>query len=192
MRVNAVTAGILVTTALLSMNVLGTRPAHAAVRKVTCLCGCPDDHKARKVERAVPRRVARRAVRPLYDYAAAAPVSPVWHGEWRVAPNDGAVPAPAYMPSPQAANTPQPGYDPPADGIPVDQRGWNGGVGYRAEGGGGGGGGFVDGFGQIHFGQGGNQENGPTYNSYNQSFQYNPSVAAPFQPRLMGGVAPSK
>jgi hypothetical protein len=78
------------------------------------------------------------------------------------------------------------GYDETA-GLQIDRGGWSGGVGGDPEGGGGGGGG---GFGQIHFGQGGNQENGPTYNSYNQSFQYNPSQAAPFRPRLMGGFAP--
>jgi len=42
----------------------------------------------------------------------------------------------------------------------------------------------------VHFGTGGSVENGPTYNSYNQSFQYNPSQPGPFQNRLMGGFAP--
>jgi hypothetical protein len=73
----------------------------------------------------------------------------------------------------------------------IDPRGFNGGVGYGADGGGGGGGaGFVDGYGQVHFASGGGVQNGPTYNSYNQSFQYNPSQPGPFQPRLMGGFAP--
>ena len=80
-------------------------------------------------------------------------------------------------------------YGPPPDdfdemaGLQVDRGGWSGGVGGDPAGGGGG-------FGQLHFGQSGNQENGPTYNKYNQSFQYNPSEAAPFRPRLVGGFAP--
>ena len=74
----------------------------------------------------------------------------------------------------------------------VDDKGWTGGVGANADGGGGGGGGFMDGFGQVHFAQGGGTQNGPTYNDYNQSFQSNPSAPAQFQPRLMGGLAPSK
>jgi len=87
--------------------------------------------------------------------------------------------AEAYGPPPEA-------YD--EAGLQLDRGGWSGGVGGDPEGGGGGGGGF----GQLHFNNGGNEENGPTYNSYNQSFQSNPSVAGPFRPRLMGGFAPSK
>ena len=70
----------------------------------------------------------------------------------------------------------------------VDDKGWTGGVGYNAEGGGGGGGGFTDGYGQVHFANGGGAQNGPTYNDYNQSFQSNPSVPGAFQHRLMGGL----
>ena len=78
-----------------------------------------------------------------------------------------------------------PGYE--AEGLKIEDRGWTGGVGYAPDGGGGG---FVDGYGQVHFANGGG-ENGPSYNSYGQSFQFNPSQAGPFQPRLMGGFAPS-
>ena len=79
---------------------------------------------------------------------------------------------------------PPPGYD-GISGMRVDTRGWTGGVGY-GDGGGGGGGGLMDGYGQVHFAQGGSVENGPTYNSYDQSFQYNPSQAGPFQNRADG------
>ena len=66
------------------------------------------------------------------------------------------------------------------EGLTIDRYGWTGGVGYGAEGGGGGGGFFF---------ANGNQ-NGPTYNSYGESFQPNPSMAHPFQNRSMGGLAP--
>jgi len=81
---------------------------------------------------------------------------------------------------------PPPGYEAP--GLRIDDGGWTGGVGYAPEGGGGAG--FVDGYGQVHFANGGGAENGPTYNSYGQSVPFNPSQAGPFQPRLMGGFAP--
>ena len=108
----------------------------------------------------------------------------------RQAPNDAVIDLPpdGYIPSPQAYGPP-PGYE--DAGVQVDNNGWSGGVGYGGDGGGGGGAGFVDGFGQVHFGNGGSVENGPTYNNYGQSFQYNPSQAGPFQPRLMGGFAPA-
>lgn len=65
------------------------------------------------------------------------------------------------------------------EGLTIDRYGWTGGVGYGAEGGGGGGGYF--------FANG--DQNGPTYNSYGESFQRNPSMARPFQNRSMGGLA---
>ncbi len=129
-------------------------------------------------------RVFRRyADNGYYNYGAAAPVTRhEWHGQWRVVPNDATIPGPmAYGPPPPT------GYEP--EGMQVDDRGWTGGVGTASDGGGGGG--FVDGYGQAHFANGGSIENGPTYNSTNQSFQFNPSQAGPFQPRLMGGFAPS-
>lgn len=120
----------------------------------------------RLVQRDVHRRrLARRAPRPgsgTYDYAAAAPFR--WQGQW----------APAA-----------PIVSPGDEGLRIEDRGWTGGVGNAPDGGGGG---FVDGYGQVHFANG--AENGPTYNSYGQSFQPNPSQAGPFQPRLMGGLAP--
>jgi hypothetical protein len=156
----------------------------------------------------------RRVARSYYNYAAAAVVRDGrGHGEWRVAPNDGQVPglidvqpaccaAPAPMPGPCCAPMaygPPPAYGPPVMYGPqpdayaqVDDKGWTGGVGYNADGGGGGGGGFTDGFGQVHFANSGSAQNGPSYNGYGESFQSNPSVPAQFQPRLMGGLAPSK
>ena len=202
MRVRLLTAGFLLTSAIVSMTSLATLPASAHQARVTCLCDCPDDHKAKPHAAArpvmpAPRRAARRAA--VRHYAQAAPrggyseggyysyssASPViqreWHGAWRQAPNDAYIPGPgpmAYY-----------GPPPPPQGLRIDDRGWSGGVG-GGEGGGGGGGGD-GGFGQVHFGNGGSVENGPTYNSYNQSFQYNPSQAGAFQPRLMGGLAPA-
>jgi hypothetical protein len=103
-----------------------------------------------------------------------------WHGRWHAAPNEAMIPGP-----------PPAGYYPPAaappcncgEGLHVDQGGWTGGVGYAAaqEGG------FMDGYGVMHFGSAGN---GPTYNSYGQSFQYNPSMPRPFAPR--GGFGPRR
>ena len=149
-----------------------------AKAKVTCPCDCPKDQAVRQHAQArlAPRRMAhgafrRYADRGYYSYGAAAPVvRHDWHGQWRVVPNDTAI-VPHY------------GYS--QEGVPVDDRGWTGGVGTAADGSGG----FVDGYGQVHFANGG--ENGPSYNSYGQSFQFNPSQAGPFQPRLMGGFAPS-
>jgi hypothetical protein len=202
MRVTALTVGLLLAGAAIS-SVL-TNPAMATTHKVSCLCDCPDDYKvkprhseARPAVRRPVRRVARQSGGGYYDYASASRVGGggEWHGPWRVAPNDmiqaydappQSYPVADYGPPPDAYGPP-PGYYEP---VRVDDKGWSGGVGANADGGGGGGGGFMDGFGQVHFGNGGNQENGPTYNSYNQSFQYNPSVAGQFQPRLMGGLAP--
>jgi len=194
MRVFAVKAAILATTVLIATAALGAAPALAGGTKAACACDCPDDHKVKAMPRpAAPMRRPARAVYG-YRYGQAVPVSlRGWHGAWRVAPDDGMVPG----------YGPPPGYygPPPQDyGIHIDDRGFVGGVAYGASGvgyggsgvgdGGGGGAGFADDFGQVHFAQGGNAENGPTYNSYGQSFQYNPSVAGPFQSRLMGGLAP--
>lgn len=203
MRVSALTAGILLTTAIVSISSI--QPAMAHKSRVTCLCDCPDDfrgdHKV-KAKAAVrpaappPRRVVRRAARHYaggghYNYGMAGMIQadPMiqreWHSEWRAAPNDAFIPGPAPMP--MAYGPPPP--PPMIEGMRIDDRGWTGGVG-DAYGGGGGGGGGDGGFGQVHFGTGGSVENGPTYNSYNQSFQYNPSQPGPFQNRLMGGFAP--
>jgi len=188
MRVHGFTVGLFLTTAILSTAV--TTHALAAPAKVSCLCDCPDDAKARP-RHAVRPRAPRRVARAMgYDYAAARPVNQYgWHSEWRRVPSDAVIDLPpdGYIPSPQAYGPP-PGYE--DEGVQVDNNGWSGGVGYGADGGGGGGAGFMDGFGQVHFGNGGSVENGPTYNSYGQSFQYNPSQPGAFQPRLMGGFAP--
>jgi hypothetical protein len=197
MRVRVLTVGFLLTSALVSITSLAAiRPAEAHASKVTCVCD--HDHKAKPAARSSVRKVVRRmASRPAmrqsggyYNYGSAGAYRQgEWHGEWRVAPAMGPAaygPPPGdYGPGPDAYGPPPDAYD--EAGLQVDRGGWSGGVGGDPEGGGGGGG-----FGQIHFGQGGNQENGPTYNGYNQSFQYNPSVATPFRPRLMGGFAPTK
>jgi len=195
MRVTVFTASILLTTALVSISALATAtPAKADGNGGVCVCD--EKAKAKPVKRSTVRKTERRvaAARPArqasyYDYGSAGRWQSEWHGEWRVAPNMG--PSGGYYEEGAV-------YGPPADefaggydemaGLQIDRGGWSGGVGGDPEGGGGGGGGF----GQLHFGLGGNQENGPTYNNYNQSFQYNPSQAAPFRPRLMGGFAPTK
>lgn len=196
MRVSLLTAGLLLTTAIVSTTSLAISPASANQARVTCLCDCPDDHKVKSHAQArpvmpAPRRAAHRMARHYagggyYSYAAAAPViQREWHGGWQQAPNDAFIPGPAPGP---VAYGPPPGYGEPE--MRVDDRGWTGGVGASPEGGGGGG--FMDGFGQVHFANGGSAENGPSYNSYNDSFQSNPSQPGPFQPRLMGGLAPVK
>ncbi len=198
MRVSVFTAGILLSSALVSITSLAmSTPAMADGSGGICVCD--EKAKAKPVQRTVRKVVRRVAARPAmrrggyYDYGSAGAFRSEWHGEWRVAPDMG----PAAYGPPQGGGYYEEGgasYGPPPDdagydetaGLQVDRGGWSGGVGGDPEGGGGGGGGF----GQLHFGQGGNQENGPTYNNYNQSFQYNPSQAAPFRPRLMGGFAP--
>jgi hypothetical protein len=193
MRVTILTASLMLTSAMVMLT--APAPAFAANQcKVvtTCSCDCPAPAKTRHARRKASRRVARHA--EYYDYAAAAPVRMGgWHGAWRVARQGYVAPmaAPVYY-GPPPAYGPPPGYGPPPPGyydseMGIDDRGFDGGVGYGYGDGGGGGG-----FGQLHFGLGGSVENGPNYNSYNQSFQYNPSQAGPFQNRLMGGLAPSK
>jgi hypothetical protein len=155
-----------------------------AKTKVTCPCNCPKDQAVSQHAQArpAPRRMAYRAFHRYadsgyYNYGAAAPViAHEWHGRWRVAPNGAIIPGPV------------PPYGSYQEGVSVDDRGWTGGVGTAPDGSGGGG--FVDGYGQAHFANGGSVENGPSYNSYGQSFQFNPSQAGSFQPRLMGGFAP--
>ena len=183
MRVRKLTIGLFLTTAMVAA--AAANHAAAAPVKVSCLCDCPDDHKAKPRHAARPRPPRRVARAGGYDYAAARPVAQAgWHGQWRQAPNDAFIPGPAPM---MAYGPPPPPPEP--EGLRIDDRGFMGGVG-DLYGGGGGGGGGDGGYGQIHFGNGGSVENGPTYNSYNQSFQYNPSQAGPFQNRLMGGFAP--
>ena len=194
MRVGLLTASFLLTSAIVSLaatvNMSPPAPAKTQARaqaKAICPCNCPKDHAVRQHAQAhrAPHRIARHFFRhyaqsdyryaesSYYRYSAAAPViQHDWHGQWRVAPNDGTVPGP------QAEGPPRPRYS--QQDVQVDSRGWTGGVGD---------GGFVDGYGQVHFAGGGGVENGPTYNSYHQSFQYNPSQAGPFQPRSMGGYA---
>ena len=193
MRVTALTASLLLGAALVSTTGLMTTPAQANTAKVTCLCDCPADHKATPRHAAVrpiaPRRMARRATRRyaqsggyFYSYGSAAPIRQgEWHGQWRAAPNDAYIPGPApaayYGPPPMAYAEPE--------GLTIDQRGWSGGVGNDEDGGGGGGGG-----GALVLANSANSQNGPTYNSYDESFQQNPSVPGPFRNRRMGGFAP--
>ena len=116
-------------------------------------------------------RHAKRQRANFYDYAAAEPVRfGGWRQEWL-----------AYRGMRDVRYAPPPAYDEP--GLEIDRGGWTGGVGYGASGD------FVDGYGMMHYGWS-NRMNGPTYNSYGQSFQHNPSVARPFQPRRMGHPIP--
>jgi len=181
------TTGLLLTTAIIALAGLGATPASTDQTKVTCLCHCPADHKAKprhaevRPPASMHRRVARRTVRHYaqagyYNYRTTAPIYPQdWHGQWRVAPNDAVIadptPAPvAYYAPPAAVAEPQ--------GLQIDDRDWTGGVGSD--------------YNQVLWAQGGNAQNGPNYNSYNQSFQTNPSVPGPFRSRLMGGLAPTR
>lgn len=182
MRVTLFTASLLLTTAMTAAHLgLMTLPARADAAPASEFrrgASAPAPQRAATRARAVKRSAVEGA---YYDYGSARAVSQQgWHGEWRVARNEGY----AYGPPPETYYGPPPGYY--EEGLRVDENGWSGGVGAFADGGDGGGGGF----GQLHFGNGGSVENGPTYNSYNQSFQYNPSMAGPFRPRLMGGFAP--
>ena len=154
----------------------------------------------RRVARHRPHHYAER--RDYYSYRETAREEE--HGAWHQAPNDAMISGPqAYGPPPPPAygasgGTYAEGYaqdyqsyqgggycDCAAEqsGLQIDRYGWTGGVGYA-----GGSEVFVDGYGMVHYGSG-RSLNGPTYNSYGQSFQFNPSRAAPFQPRVMGGVA---
>ena len=141
--------------------------------------------KARAAKRAAARKAAaRRAARAnFYDYAAAQPVYPGGFREaWlahRGMRNVRYAPPPQYGPPPGYYD--EAGIEP---GIEIDRQGWTGGVGYGTSGD------FVDGYGRMHYGW--NNQNGPTYNSFDQSFQHNPSVARPFQPRRMGHPIPAR
>jgi hypothetical protein len=150
----------------------------------------------RRIVRHRPRHYVSRHVASsdYYDYRESESVRDEWHDSWHQAPNDAVIPGP-YAPAPyaQSGGTYAEGYAQSYErggdcdcgaGLQVDRYGWTGGVGYA-----GGAEGFMDGYGVMHFASGSFQ-NGPTYNSYGQSFQFNASRAAPFQPRMMGGFAP--
>ena len=153
------------------------KPAHPA-RARTAVRHHANRHGVHRAAHHMSRHAHHYARRDYYSYREAEAVrSDEWHGRWHPAPNDAMFPPPP------------PGYPAPGcncgEGLHVDQGGWTGGVGYAAaqEGG------FMDGYGVMHYGSTGN---GPTYNSYNQSFQYNPSMPRPFSPRTMGGFAPGR
>ncbi len=178
MRVPAVTVSLALGAAVISAVGVTEQPASAETAKVTCPCNCPDDHKAgprHATSRPAPHRLVRHYAPPYaegaqYSYRDGAPFhAREWLGPWRAAPND------AYLPAPRRGVEPA--------GLVIDQGGWSGGVGYGEEGGGG--------YGQVLLANG-NSQNGPTYNSFGESFQQNPSMAHPFQSRLMGGLAPAK
>jgi hypothetical protein len=134
--------------------------------------------QAKPARKAASRRAAIRHGRRahFYDYAAAQPVYPGgWREAWIAYHGMRDV---HYAPPPPPAY-----YDEP--GLEIDRQGWSGGVGYGTSGD------FVDGYGRMHYGWN-NRMNGPTYNSFDQSFQHNPSMARPFQPRRMGHPIPSR
>lgn len=168
-------AALLFSAAALSPALAGTSPC--------AVCACPPARKPlahHAMARPAPRRVA--AV-PFYDYGAAHRVGDRFRAAWVEAPHDGRVVYGAqqdggyaqsgYVQGGYASG----GYDAYADNgyaqegygyvhNPDLDRGWSGGVGYMGDQGGGGGGG---GTAIIAGGQNGN---GPTYNSYGQSFPY--------------------
>jgi hypothetical protein len=198
MRVLALIAGLLLGVAGITVATEAGSKTDAGMCRVVCTPAAVAKpvHHAR-VRSAPVRRHARRhahhhyaAGHNYYSYREAEAVGSdfhgEWHGGWRAAPNDARIPGP-----PPAGYYPPPGYPMGApacncgESLHVDQGGWTGGVGYAAaqEGG------FMDGYGVMHFGGAGN---GPTYNSYGQSFQYTPRRPRPFAPRAMGGFAPGR
>jgi hypothetical protein len=199
MRVLALMAGLLLGVAGITVATEAGSKTDTGMCRVVCTPepAAKPVHHARARSAAVRHRANRHAVhhashhahhyarRDYYSYREAEAVrSDEWHGGWRAAPNDARIPGP-----PPAGYYPPPGYPAGApycncgEGLHVDQGGWTGGVGYAAaqEGG------FMDGYGVMHYGGMGN---GPTYNSYGQSFQYNPSMPRPFAPR--GGFGPRR
>lgn len=142
------------------------KPVHHA-RARTAVRHRVNRHTVDHAAHHMSRHAHHYARRDYYSYREAEAVRQDWHGPWRMAPNDGIPPPPCNC----------------DEGLHIDQGGWTGGVGYAAaqEGG------FMDGYGVMHYGSAGN---GPTYNSYGQSFQFNPSMPRPFAPR--GGFAPGR
>lgn len=166
MRVSAL-ATVLLPNLMLSAGIfslvgLTAVPVLADQAKAACSCDCPHEPKIRAHHAGLGRRTQGYAA---YSYGDAAPV------KWGMASHDAHLPGPAFA------------YAEP-EGLVIDQRGWTGGVGYGEEGGGGGG------YGQLLLANG-NSQNGPTYNSFGESFQQSP-MAHPFQSRLMGAIAPTK
>jgi hypothetical protein len=146
---------------------------HAKARvqaKVTCPCDCPARRHA-KASHHPMRRYARDGA--YHDQAAMR-----WHRSWRT--NETYPAAYATRERYYESDAYESRYDQDRyqQGLRIDERSFTGGVGYGADGG------FVDGYGQMHFANG--LQNGPTYNSYGQSFQFNPSHATPFQPHMGG------
>ena len=186
MRIFALAAGLILGAAIIVVATEAGSKTDAGMCRVVCTPepAAKPVHHARARSVAVRHRASHHAVRHLahptsrhahhfarreyYSYRDAEAVhSDEWHGRWRRAPNN------AMMPPPPGYPTPGCNCD---EGLHVDQGGWTGGVGYAAAQQGG----FMDGYGVMHYGSAGN---GPTYNSYGQSFQYNPSMPRPFAPR---------
>jgi hypothetical protein len=195
MRIFALAAGLILGAAIIAVATEAGSKTDAGMCRVVCTPepAAKPAHHARPRAAAVRHRASRHAVhyarhhtshhahhyarRDYYSYREAEAVrSDEWHGRWHAAPNDAMIPGPppaGYYPAAPACNC--------DEGLHVDQGGWTGGVGYAAaqEGG------FMDGYGVMHYGSAGN---GPTYNSYGQSFQVNPSMPRPFAPRGGFGV----
>ena len=166
-------------TAPAASKTVAAKPSHAKPPRPTAKMRAAKRLASRK---AAARRAALRHRANFYDYAAAQPVrSGGWREEWLA--HRGMRHAHYAPPPPPQYGPPPVAYDPP--GIEIDRGGWTGGVGYGTSGD------FVDGYGMLHYGWN-NRQNGPTYNSYGQSFQHNPSVAGPFQPRRMGQPIPAR
>jgi hypothetical protein len=173
MRVFALAAGLILGAAIIVVATEAGSKTDTGMCRVVCTpapAAKPAHHPhPRSVAHHHGRRHARHYARHnYYSYRDAEVVREDWHGQWQPVPNSPVPPPPCNC----------------GEGLRIDQSGFTGGVGYMAaqEGG------FMDGYGVMHYGGIGN---GPTYNSYAQSFQFNPSRPGPFQPRMMGGAAPA-
>jgi hypothetical protein len=171
MKVFALAAGLILGAAI----VVVATEAGSKTDTGMCRVVCTPEPAAKPVHHARAAAVRRHAHRRThhhyakhnyYNYREAEAGREDWRNQWQAAPQ-GFIPPPCNC-----------------EGLRIDQSGFTGGVGYMAaqEGG------FMDGYGVMHYGGIGN---GPTYNSYAQSFQFNPSRPGPFQPRMMGGAAPA-
>lgn len=158
--------------AALLLSAAAFSPAYAATG--CAVCACPPAKKP--VAHHAAAHPARRAPVAFYDYGAAHRVGDRFRAAWIEAPHDGHVAYAGQQDSGYvqggyyAGGYADNGYAQEGYGYvhnPDLDRGWTGGVGYVGDQNGGGGGG-----GGTAIIAGGQNGNGPTYNSYGQSFPY--------------------
>jgi hypothetical protein len=150
--------------------------AASPVQAADVSCECPPKVVHQTAARPAPARAVRKHAdaeyaNAYYDYHSANVVSEVLVHRasqqaepWRVAPNDANIRFHEYDTG--VAYGPRPRQQ-----VALNDNEFTGGVGNDyADPRYGGGGGYQDGYGQVHFYDGGVGENGPTYNSYGQSF----------------------